>query len=88
MKQGVQSLEPDSQFPKLILQLTILAGADKDWDVYLGPTDYFLIHKSKVNLLLYPINGLRAVLVSTDPSLSTDKLDGVRNAIERYENVQ
>lgn len=87
MKQGVESLEPVSKVPKLIVQFAILLGTDKDWDDYLGQTDFFLIHKSKVNLLLYPIKGFKGVLVSTHPSLSVEKLDGVRKAIARYERA-
>lgn len=87
MKQGVESLEPISKAPKLIVQFAILLGTDKSWDAYLGKTDFFLIHKSKVNLLLYPIKGSKGLLVSTDPSLPIDKLDGVRKAMTRYEKA-
>jgi hypothetical protein len=59
MREGVDSLEPSSLDPKLITQLAILLGADKGWDAYLGKTDYILIHKSKVNLALFPIAGFR-----------------------------
>jgi hypothetical protein len=88
MKEGVESLEPESHFPKLALQLALLRGTDMDWNEYLGETRYFWIHKSKVNLLLYPMKGMQALLVSTSPTLTIDKLDGVRKAVERYEKMQ
>ena len=88
MKKGVDSLEPESHFPKLALQLALLRGTDMDWDEYLGATQYFWIHKSKVNLLLYPMQEMKAVLVSTSPTLTIDKLDGVGKAIERYEKTK
>jgi hypothetical protein len=81
MKKGVDALEPESQEHKLITQLAILMGADKDWDVYLGKTDYFLIRKSKVNILLFPTNGPRGVLVSAEKLLSASSLEGIRRAI-------
>jgi hypothetical protein len=84
MRKGVNSLEPSSLEPKLITQLAILLGADKGWDAYLGKTDYFLIHKSKVNLALFPIAGFGGVLVSTEPSFSINKMDGILQTIVQY----
>lgn len=85
MKKGVDSLEPESQDPKLMTQLSILIGADKGWDSYLGRTDYFLIRKAKVNLILFPLKDLKGVLVSTEPSFSTSKMDGIRKLIDQHE---
>ncbi len=87
MKKGVKALEPESQEHKLITQLAILMGADKDWDVYLGETDYFLIRKSKVNLMLFPMKGLRGVLVSADKMLSASKLEDIRKAVTDHEKA-
>jgi hypothetical protein len=87
MKKGVKALEPESHEHKLITQLAILMGADKDWDVYLGETDYFLIRKSKVNLMLFPMKGLRGVLVSAGKMLSASKLEDIRKAITDSEKV-
>jgi len=87
MKDGIESLEPASLNHKLITQLAILLGTDKSWDQYLGQTDYFLIHKRKVNLLLFPIKEVKGVLVSTEPSFSTDKLGDLRKAIELYDKA-
>ena len=87
MREGVDSLEPSSLDPKLITQLAILLGADKAWDAYLGKTDYILIHKGKVNLVLFPIAGFRGVLVSTEPSFSADKMDGIRKIIAQYQKA-
>lgn len=88
MKKGVQPLEPESQERKLIIQLAILMGADKDWDAYLGETDYFLIRKNKVNIMLFPMKGLRGLLVSSDKPLSESKLDGIRAAIAKRERAR
>ena len=85
MKKGVKSLEPEAEDPKLIKQLAILIGADKAWDAYLGKTDYIVFHKGRVNLLLFPVHGLKGVLVSTKPSFSTEKMDGIRAAIDEYQ---
>jgi hypothetical protein len=83
-EEGVDSLEPSSLEPKLITQLAILLGADKGWDACLDKTDYFLIHKSRVNLALFPIAGLGGVLVSTEPSFSINKMDGILQTIVQY----
>jgi hypothetical protein len=87
MRKGVESLEPSSLDPKLITQLAILLGTDKSWDAYLGQTDYFLIHKHKVNLLLFPISEVRGVVVSTEPSYHSDKLDKIQGLIKLYDNA-
>jgi len=87
LRKGVESLEPSSMNPKLITQLAILIGADKGWDAYLGETDYFLIHKSKIDLLLFPIKGSNGVLVTTEVPLPTAKLSAIRKAIVQYESA-
>jgi hypothetical protein len=85
MRKGVESLEPESLDSKLMTQLSILIGADKGWDSYLGKTDYFLIRKGKVNLILYPIKDLRGVLVSTGRAFSTAKMDRIRETVDEYD---
>lgn len=85
MKKGVRSLEPESEAPKLIMQLAILMGAEKGWDDYLGKTDYILFRRGKVNLILFPVHGLKGVMVSTEPSFSTEKMDGIRAVIDGYQ---
>jgi len=86
MKKGVKSLEPESEDPKMIKQLAILMGADKAWDVYHGETEYIFFHKGKVNVVLFPVRGPRGVLVSTKPSFSAEKMDGIRAAIHKYQS--
>lgn len=85
MKKGLKSLEPASQDYKLMTQISILIGADKGWDTYMGKTDYFLIRKSKVNLAVFPIPNLKGVFVSSESAISTSKLDRIRKAIDAYE---
>ena len=87
MRKGIKSLEPQSLDEKLMTQLSILIGADKGWDDYLGKTDYFLIRKSKINLVLFPIRNLRGVLVSTERSFSSGKMDSIRKVIDEYEKA-
>jgi hypothetical protein len=84
MRKGMEALEPAEQEHKLVVQLAILMGADKDWDAYLGQTKYFLIHKSKINLILFPIDGMRGVLVSTVPTLSSKKIAEIGKTIDSY----
>lgn len=84
MRKGMEALEPVEEDHKLMTQLAILMGADKDWDLYLGETSYFLIHKSKVNLLLFPIKGMRGVLVSTTPTISLKKISEIRKTIDDH----
>lgn len=85
MRKGIESLEPRSKEHTLITQLAILMDADKDWDAYLGQTDYFLIRKNKINLLLYPVKGWRGVLVSTEPSFSMEEMVALRRTIDAHE---
>ncbi len=59
-------------------------GTDKDWDAYRGQTEYFLIRESKVNLLLFPMEGFRGVLVSTRESLSTPEMESIRKTIDGF----
>lgn len=82
MKKGVKSLEPPSEAKRLITQFAILMGTDKDWERYLGRTDYFLIRKSKVDLFLFPVAGLKGVLVSTKPSFPKSKTELLRKTID------
>ena len=84
MKKGVEPLEPTSEEDKLITQFAILMGTDKDWDAYLGQTEYSLIRKSKVNLLLFPMEEFREVLVSTKGSLSTSEMEIIRKTIDGH----
>jgi hypothetical protein len=84
MRKGTKALEPAEQEHKLIVQLAILMGADKDWDAYLGRTTYFLIHKSKINLLLFPMKGMRGLLVSTTPTLTFKKIAEIRKTVDGY----
>ena len=89
MRKGTKSLEPVEQKRKLMIQFAILMDADKDWDVYLGHTMYFLIRKSKIDLLLFPMKkGTNGVLVSTESSLSPKKIAEIRKTVDDYASAK
>jgi hypothetical protein len=88
MRQGTKAMEPAEQEHKLMVQFAILMDADRDWDVYLGRTTYFLIHKSKLDLLLFPMKGAKGVLISTTSSLSPKKIAEIRKTVDGYASVR
>jgi hypothetical protein len=84
MRKGTKAMEPAKEQHKLMVQFAILMDADRDWDVYLGQTVYFLIHKAKLDLLLFPMKGTRGVLISATSSLSPEKIAEIRKTVDSY----
>jgi len=67
MRHGIKSLEPERASSRLRMQTLIGMALNKNWNDVLGDADYIIAHRSKVMLFIFPLAGLRSVLISAEP---------------------
>jgi len=80
MRKGIPSLEPQSEDLRLIANITIQLSTDKTWDRFFGVTQYTFIKREKVNILTFYV-GSKMFLVSTEPDLTLQQAQDLRNQI-------
>ncbi len=80
MRKGIPSLEPQSEDLRLIATITIQLSTDKTWDRFFGRSQYTFIKREKVNILTFSI-GNKLLLVSTEPDLTLQQAQDLRNQI-------
>lgn len=81
-REGVTSLLKDQEDQMISMQLALEIFLREEFDEKLGPIDYVLSKRKKVNLISIPI-GKYLVLVSTDPSVDVDAI-----AVKTTENFR
>ena len=72
-REGVTSLLKDQEDQMLSMQLALEIFLREEFDEKLGPIDYVLSKRQKVNLISIPI-GKYLVLVSTNPGVNVDTI--------------
>ena len=80
MRKGVSSLEPMSEDLRLMANLTIQLSTDKTWDRYFGTTQFTLIKREKVTILVFHI-GDKVFLISSEPDFPLQQVQAVRDTI-------
>ncbi len=72
-REGITSLLKDQEDKMISMQLALEVFLREEFDEKLGPIDYVLSKRKKVNLISIPI-GKYLVLVSTDPGADVDTI--------------
>lgn len=72
-REGITSLLKDQEDKMISMQLALEVFLREEFDEKLGPIDYVLSKRKKVNLISIPI-GKYLVLVSTDPGVDVDAI--------------
>jgi len=82
--EGVTSLLQDQEDRMISMQLALEIFLRDEFDEKLGPIDYVLSKRKKVNLISIPI-GKYLVLVSTEPGSDIDSI--VTKTTENFRNL-
>ena len=83
-REGVTSLLKDQEDQMISMQLALEIFLREEFDEKLGPIDYVLSKRKKVNLISIPI-GKHLVLVSTDPSVDVNAV--AAKTTENFRNL-
>jgi len=83
MKPGIKSLESERQSSRLRVQTLIGMAINKNWNDLLGDADYIVVHRSKVVIFIFPLSGIKSLLVSAEPDYPLEKLGRVADVARR-----
>jgi hypothetical protein len=76
IRPGVKSLEPDSETKMIYTKMTIAFGMTTPMDKYHGALRHALIFKERVTMMMFRFRD-KIVMLSTEPTFPTPKLDGL-----------
>ena len=82
-QEGITSLLVDKEDKMISMELALEVFLREEFDEKLGPIDYVLSKRKKVNLISIPI-GKYLVLVSTEPNLDADAI--FKKTLEKFSN--
>src|SRR2546428_14175904 len=82
MREGLASLEPNSEDARLFVQISLAVGMDQGWNRYFGRTRIIAILKEKVAIFIFPLPDNRAVVVATEPDLPISKMKNLGELID------
>ncbi len=74
MRNGLQSLEPESEDKKLFGQIAVAVGMDRRSDKYFGKTRCIVILKEKVAFFIYTLSNLKNIVLVVESSMSVTKM--------------
>jgi len=74
MRHGIKSLERERESSRLRIQTLIGMAMNRNWDDLLGNADYIIVHRSKVMLFLFPLSGMKSLLVSAEPDYPLEEV--------------
>ena len=85
MRPGTKSLETERESSRLRTQTLIGMAINKNWNDMLGDADYIVVHRSKVTLLIFPLSGLRSLLVSAEPDYPSEGFGRIVDVAHRIQ---
>jgi hypothetical protein len=83
MRSGVKSLEPERESSRLRLQTMIGMAMNRDWNKLFGDADYIIVHRQKVVLFVFPLSGVKSLLVSAEPEYPLEEFRRVLDVVTR-----
>lgn len=84
MRPGIESLESESESPRLRVQSVIARAMAETWDNFHGKADYMIVHRGKITVFAYFLSDHRLVLVSTEPDYSLQRFQALAELIDKW----
>jgi hypothetical protein len=73
MRHGIKSLEPERASSRLRMQTLIGMALNRNWNDLLGDADYIIAHRTKVMLFIFPLSGIKSLLISAEPGFPLEE---------------
>jgi hypothetical protein len=83
MRPGVKSLEPELESSRLRLQTLIGMAMNRNWNDLLGDANYIIANRDKVVLFIFPLSGVRSLLVSAEPDYPLEQFGQILDIVDR-----
>ena len=83
MRPGIKSLSSELESSRLRIQTLIGMAINKNWNSLLGDADYIIVHRSKVILFIFPLSGIKSLLVSAEPDYPLEMLSRIADVARR-----
>jgi hypothetical protein len=83
MRPGLKSLEPEDEAERVDLQVAVTRGMTEAVDLYLGETNYIIIHREKLMLIALPRSDGKTVLISAQPDFPLGRLRALIQVVDK-----
>jgi hypothetical protein len=82
MRPGIKSLESERESSRLRIQTLIGMAINRNWNELLGDADYIIVHRSKIVVFIFPLSGMKSLLVSAEPDYPLKRLGEISDAAQ------
>jgi hypothetical protein len=81
-RENTSSLNPETEDNRLFSQIGLAVLMDRGWDRFFGRTRAIAIAKEKVNILIFSLADLGAVIVATQPDLPLSRIGQIGDVVD------